>query len=158
MQNNQKPCKAGLLLVLFLGVLFNVTDSQAQQKPLGSEFGFRYGAEAGLTYRFYLQENSRSEQGFELLFTKSKQSLLFTLLYEKMQQRFSPGFYTYYGWGGSLGGWNDRQRMGLDMVLGTCYYLPYVPLNVDFSLRPFLILTGEAGVNAELALSVRWVF
>lgn len=147
-----------MLLLLFLAGMFAPAVIQAQQKPLGSEFGFRYGAAPGLSYRFYLQENNVGEQGFELLFAKTKQSLLFTLLYEKLQQRAFPGFYTYYGFGGSLGGWNDRQRMALDMVLGSCYYLPYVPVNIDFSLRPYLVLAGEAGVNAELALSARWVF
>ncbi len=134
------------------------TDLSAQQKPLGSEFGLRYGAATALSYRFYLREKNIGEQGFELLFTKSKQSLLFTALYEKLQQRFMPGFYTYYGLGGSLGGWNDGQRLAMDMIVGSCYYLPYLPVNIDFSLRPYAVVTGDAGVNAELALSLRWVF
>lgn len=158
MQNNQKPRKAGVLFVLFLGAISWVQLAQAQQKPLGSELGLRYGAATALSYRFYLQEKQAGERGFELLFAKSNQSLLFTVLYERLQQRFTPGFYTYYGFGGSIGGWNDRQRLALDMVLGSCYYLPYLPVNIDFSLRPFAVLTGEAGVNAELALSLRWVF
>lgn len=116
--------------------------------------GLRYGEVSALTYRFYYQERT----GFELLFAKSQQSLLFTVLYEKLQDRKYAGLYTYYGFGGSVGGWNDRQRMSLDMALGSCYFVPYVPLNIDFSLRPYLILTGLPGVNAELAVSIRWVF
>jgi len=154
LQNNQKQRKQGLQLLLFLACFLSFQSLYAQQKPLGTEFGFRYGAGPGLTYRFYLQEKT----GFEILFMKSGQSLLVTALYEKLQFRQFAGLYTYYGLGASVGGWNDQQRMSLDMALGSCYFVPYVPINVDFSLRPYLIVAGPVGVNAELALSVRWVF
>lgn len=154
LQNNQKRHKARLCCYLFFIVFFQPLDLLAQQKTLGSELGFRYGEAPALSYRFYFEELT----GFELLFAKSEQSLLFTALYEKLQPREFAGFYTYYGFGGSMGGWNNRQRLSLDMVLGTCYFVPYVPLNIDFALRPYLVLNGLVAVNAELAVSVRWVF
>jgi hypothetical protein len=148
----------GWLVILFLVSVLSTYSAVAQQKPLGSEIGFRYGEAPALSYRFYLQEFQQKGAAFELLFAKSGQSLLFTALYEKMQDRKWTGWYTYYGFGGSVGGWNDKQRMSLDMALGSCYYVPFLPLNVDFSLRPYLSVAGQPGVNAELALCARWVF
>jgi hypothetical protein len=94
----------------------------------------------------------------ELLFAKSGYSLMFTALYQKQQAMFFPGFYTRYGGGFSLGGWNERLESGLDMQLGVDYYIPVLPLVVSLDVRPWVRITGNLGVNGELAATVRYVF
>ncbi|MDP2187580.1 MAG: hypothetical protein Q8J69_02750 [Sphingobacteriaceae bacterium] len=130
------------------------TQLQAQQAPIGSELGLRFGVRPALSYRFMPVETHM----VELLFAKSGESLMFTALYQKQQAAFFPGFYSRYGGGFSLGGWNERLESGLDMQLGVDYYIPVLPLVVSLDIRPWIRLTGEAGVNGELAATVRYVF
>jgi hypothetical protein len=127
---------------------------KAQQAPIGSELGLRWGVKPALSYRFVPVESHL----VELLFTKSNQSLLFTALYQRQQPMVLPGMYTRYGGGFSLGGWQGRLISGLDAQVGLDYYIPVLPLVASLDLRPWIHLTGELGVNGELAGTLRYVF
>jgi hypothetical protein len=147
------PCKAFVAVAIFLCLLFS-QKSHAQQKPLGSELGMRFSTQQAVTYRFFHREDA----GFELIFTKTGPSLLFSCLYERFLPLTYYGLYAYYGYGGSLGARNQQLQSAIDLQLGTVYYLPFAPFSVDFAFRPYAVITGSAGVNAELAVSARWVF
>jgi len=154
LQNNQIKHKAFVAFAIFFVILFGGRCGYARQKPVGLELGFRYGAAPALSYRVFPDE----KRAFELLFTKTGSSLLFTVLHQHFTPFGPPGVFVHYGYGASIGGRNDRQITALDLQLGACYYLPVAPLNIDFGFRPYAVITGGAGVNAELAVTVRWVF
>jgi hypothetical protein len=114
----------------------------------------RFGVRPALSYRFMPAETHM----LEFLFAKSGQSLMFTALYQKQQSVLFPGFYSRYGGGFSLGGWNERLESGLDMQVGVDYYIPVLPLVVSLDIRPWIRITGNFEVNGELAATVRYVF
>lgn len=148
------PLVCRILFCVLLG-FFSVTGTlRAQQAPLGAEIGLRLGVAPALTYRFVLAEPHL----VELLFARTDQSLLFTTLYQKQQAFGLEGLYHRYGGGFSLGGWNGRLISGLDMQVGIDYYIPVVPLVASIDVRPWIRITGDFGVNGELAASVRYVF
>ncbi len=130
------------------------TQLYAQQAPIGSELGMRFGVRPALSYRFMPAETHM----VELLFAKSGQSLMFTALYQKQQAVLFPGFYSRYGGGFSLGGWNERLESGLDMQVGVDYYIPVLPLVASLDIRPWIRITGNFEVNGELAATIRYVF
>jgi hypothetical protein len=130
------------------------TQIQAQQAPIGSELGLRFGVRPALSYRFMPAETHM----VELLFAKSGYSLMLSALYQKQQAALFPGFYTRYGGGFSLGGWNEQLESGLDIQVGGDYYLPFLPLVVSLDVRPWMRITGDFGVNGELAATLRYVF
>lgn len=147
------PSKAILAVLIFLCLMF-FKKGYAQQKPLGSELGMRLSTQPAISYRFFHREDA----GFELIFTKTGPSLLFSCLYEQFLPLKYYGLYAYYGYGGSLGARNQQLQSAIDLQLGTVYYLPFAPFSADFAFRPYAVITGNAGVNAELAVNVRWVF
>lgn len=83
---------------------------------------------------------------------------MFTALYQKQQPLGMTGFYTRYGGGFSLGGWNERLESGLDMQVGADYYVPILPLVLSLDVRPWMRITGNLAVNGELAATLRYVF
>ncbi len=153
LQNRIKLLRPILFVVIFL-VMGGRQSLKAQAGLQGAELGFRYGSSPAVNYRLWFQEQS----GYELLFTKSGNSLLFTAFWLIQRPLGFPGGYLHYGAGGSIGARNGQQQTALDGQLGVDYYLPVVPLNVSFDLRPWFVITGGVEVQAELALSARWVF
>jgi len=83
---------------------------------------------------------------------------MFTALYQKQQAVLFPGFYGRYGGGFSLGGWNGYLESGFDMQVGVDYYIPILPLVLSLDVRPWVRITGNLGVNGELAASLGYVF
>lgn len=153
LQNRIKLLRPILFAILFL--LFDSPEQlKAQAEFQGAEFGFRYGSSPALSYRLWVKEQS----GYELLFTKSGESLLFSGFWLMQRPLGFSGGYLHYGAGGSIGARNGRQQTALDGQLGLDYYLPVVPLNMSFDLRPWFVITGGVDFQAELALSARWVF
>jgi len=153
LQNRIKLLRPILFVTIFL--LFGSRQQlKAQATFQGAEFGFRYGSSPALSYRLWIHEQT----GYELLFTKADKSLLFSAFWLIQRPLDFSGGYLHYGVGGSIGARNGRQQTALDGQLGLDYYLPVVPLNVSFNLRPWFVITGGVEVQAELALSARWVF
>lgn len=143
------------ILFYFWGIIFlSVVEAGAQEGPIGSEAGMRFGVRPAFSYRFVPKE----KRLFELIFTKSGSSLLFTSLYQKQQPIGPLGLYQRYGAGFSLGGWNGRLLSGLDAQAGIDYYLPMLPVVVSLDLRPWMRITGDFSVSGELAASLRYVF
>lgn len=153
LQNRIKLLRPILFAAIFL--LFSGQQPLNAQAALqGAEFGFRYGSSPAFSYRLWTHEQS----GYELLFTKSSNSLLFAAFWLTQRPLNFTGGYLHYGAGGSIGARRGQQQTAIDAQLGMDYYLPVVPLNISFDLRPWFVITGGVDFQAELALSARWVF
>ncbi len=87
-----------------------------------------------------------------------------TALYEWNTQVINQHFHLYYGVGGSLGFWNDKDgndpafRAGVDGILGLEFRIPNVPITLSIDYKPYVNFIGYGNDFANGALSIRYVF
>ena len=154
--------------ILSLSVLFfTLTFVQAQDYQTG--IGLRGGFSNGLTVKHFLGDQTAVEG---ILSTRWR-GFLITGLLEFHRPTQVDGLQWYYGFGGHIGVWNNRNNsknpffdndksgtvIGVDGILGIEYSFSGIPFNLSLDWKPAFNLIGYSGFRGDGgALSIRYIF
>ena len=155
-----------LLCLTACFILCTQTETKAQTYK--NALGVRLGSFNGLNFKTFL--NSDRALDFNLAFRSNNRfkRFIFTGLYEIHDPiNNAPGLQWYYGFGGSIGGYNyddDRDGDGdvflsVDGVLGLDYKFNGAPINLALDFRPRLEVTPNTDIDAgDVGLAIRFTF
>lgn len=132
-----------------------------------NSLGLRFGGSSGITYKQYLNSNS----AVEVIGSFPRSGLQLTGLYQVYKPLSKPNLSFFYGFGGHVGIWDDRDQrvwfeedqnfnqiiVGFDGILGLNYEFQEVPINMSLDWKPEVNLASYRGVwVGDIALSVRY--
>lgn len=134
-----------------------------------SGIGLRGGVSQGITYKTF----TSSKAAIEGILHTRWQGVMVTGLYE-IHEAFpnARGLSWFYGFGGHLGVWEDRNGnrpwgnnndnytvLGADLIIGLDYVIPNSPVNLSLDYKPAFNFVGYSGVWADgVALSLRFTW
>ena len=153
------------LIIATILIFFAVSNSNAQSYNTG--IGLRGGFFSGVTVKHFLDQKN----ALEGLLSTRWGGFNVTALYEVHNQAFNaPGLNWYYGAGGHIGFWDEKNAssnydydnytiIGIDAILGIEYNFAEVPLNIGLDWKPILNLVGHDGFGGDGgAISIRYIF
>jgi len=122
--------------------------------------GIRFSDDFGITYKY----NLKNANWLEGIAHVGDHSLTLTGLYEIYKPTpFSKNFNWYYGGGIYVGFWGHRDNggtyAGLRGVLGMCYKIPDIPIDISLDWMPTIQLASDFGTDFLIfGISIRYVF
>jgi hypothetical protein len=155
--------------IFIIAGLIMITTFAALGQNYNSGIGLRGGVSQGITYKTFISNKTAIEG---ILHTRW-QGVMLTGLYE-IHQDFpnAKGLSWFYGFGGHLGIWENRNGnrpwgnindnytvLGADLILGLDYLIPNSPINLSLDYKPAFNFVGYSGVWADgVALSLRFTW
>lgn len=150
-------------LIFLLGIFTVSLNAQSYKNSLG----LRFGGSSGISYKQFLNSN----RAVEIIGSFPRSGLQLTGLYQIHKNLNPANLKFYYGVGGHVGIWDDRDRavwfrddqnfnqviVGFDGILGLAYDFQEVPINLSLDWKPEVNLASYRGVwVGDIALSVRY--
>jgi hypothetical protein len=159
-----------LIKIILISSLFGLISLSALGQNYNSGIGLRGGVSQGLTFKTFTNDNA----AFEGILHTRWQGIMVTGLYE-IHKNFpdARGLSWFYGFGGHLGTWDDRNGknppwadngdnytvLGADLIIGLDYLIPNSPVNLSLDYKPAFNFVGYKGIWADgVALSLRFTW
>jgi hypothetical protein len=147
---------AGLLLTYY-------TNASAQDYE--NAIGIRLGSYNGINYKTFLNSNKALDLNLSFRNNDNLNRFILTGLYEVHNPiEGASGLLWYYGGGGSIGSYKQRDGDGdlflsADGVLGLDYKIDGAPLNLAIDWRPRLELSPNSDLRTgDIGLAIRFTF
>lgn len=152
-----------LICLTICGLMMAQSDAQAQTYE--NAIGVRIGSYNGVNFKTFVNTNKALDFNLSVRNNNDFKRFILTGLYEVHNPiNGAPGLLWYYGGGGSIGSYKQKNFEGdlflsADGVLGLDYKFDGVPLNLAVDWRPRLELTpntnfgtGDVGLAIRLTL------
>lgn len=172
MNNIINMMKFSLICGLTLGLIGLSNHASAQLDSKGA-IGVRFGSAQGITYKHTLSENRALEGILSIQSNSSYRRFRVVGLYEYYRPLAS-GFNWYYGFGGSLGSYKDKDKtvdgkriqydselsVSIDGIVGIEYNIPQSPFQVSLDVKPYFDFLQSSSIKLidPIGFSFRYKF
>lgn len=165
-------------IFLLLTFLFFIPFSEVSaQLNSGHTIGGRFGSSQGITYRHTLQED-RALEGILSIQSNSRARRFRLIGLYQYHQPLSGDFYWYYGYGGSIGSYKQKNytvvengvterregvsevALSIEGIIGVEYKVPESPLSISLDLKPYFDFIQDSNIRLidPFGFSIRYHF
>ncbi len=141
------------VIITVLAFLFVLPNIKAQNWGLGARVGYWEDAAVSLDVKKYNPSSSLEFIGTYY----DNNNIEFTFLYQ-WKSRFCRHFDFYYGYGASVGDYDNDLGLGFDGVLGVEYFIPLTNFSLALDWMPQLRLVPKSDFIGNISFVIKYTF
>lgn len=141
------------IIIAVLPLLFILPNIKAQDWGIGARVGYWKDAAFSLDVKKYNPTYSLEFIGTYY----DNNNIEFTFLYQ-WKTRFCKHFDFYYGYGASVGDWDNDLGLGFDGVLGVEYFIPLTKFSIAVDWMPQFRLIPERDFVGNFSFILKYTF
>ncbi|UIR56623.1 hypothetical protein LZQ00_02105 [Sphingobacterium sp. SRCM116780] len=164
--------KLSWILGVTCGLMGLSNEACAQLDSKGA-IGARFGSSQGLTYRHTLS-NDRALEGILSIQSNSNYRRFRVVGLYEIYKPLSAGFNWYYGFGGSVGSYKEKDKivdgkriehdselgLSIDGIIGIEYNIPQTPFQLSLDVKPYFDFLQSSSIKLidPIGFSFRYKF